>query len=65
MEHLSNDHKDHELTTKIVISYTIKRGILLGHTVLSLTKSQWKLRQHDQSFPMEGNDCRTNTTSEE
>ena len=43
MEHLSNDHKDHELSTKIVISYTIKRGILLGHTVLSLTKvSQWR-----------------------
>ena len=25
-----------------------------GHPVLRLTESQWKLRQHDQNFPMEG-----------
>ena len=25
-----------------------------GHPVLSLTESQWKLRQYNQNFPMEG-----------
>ena len=36
-----------------------------GHPVrascFEFDENQWKLRQHDQGFPMEGNDCRTNT----
>ena len=51
MEHLSNDHKDnsnqYENGHKICSE--------MGHPVLTLLKSQWKLRQqHDQNFPMEG-----------
>ena len=50
MEHLLNDHKDqpnqhnnsHELCNET------------EHPVLSLLGSQWKLRQHDQNFPLEG-----------
>ena len=39
------------ISTRIVINYAMKQGI-----VLSLLKSQWKIRQqHDQNFPMEGN----------
>ena len=50
MEHLSNDHKDrpnlHENSHKPRDE--------MGHPVVNLTESQWKLRQqHDQNFPME------------
>ena len=50
MEHLSNDHEDHpnqyENTHKLC-DETL-------HPVLSLTESQWKLRQpQDQKLPME------------
>ena len=59
MEHLSNDHKNypnqhedsHELCNET------------GHPIDNLMESQWKLRQqHDQNFPMEGKNCRTNTS---
>ena len=51
MEHLSSDHEDHpnqhENNHKLCSE--------MGHPVLSLLESQWKLRQqHDQNFPMEG-----------
>ena len=51
MEHLSNDHEDclnqHKNSHKLYDE--------TGHPVLSLMKSQWKLRQqHDQNVPMEG-----------
>ena len=51
MEHLSNDHKDcphqHENSHKLCDE--------MGHPVMNLIESQWKLRQqHDQNFPMEG-----------
>ena len=51
MEHLSNDHEDHPNQQE----NSHKRRNKMGHPVLSLCKSQWKLRQqHDQNFPMEG-----------
>ena len=51
MEHFSNDHEErpnlHENSHKLFDE--------TGHPVLTLTESQWKLRQqHDQNFPMEG-----------
>ena len=50
MEHLSNECKDHpneqENSHKL---YDQTR-----HLVLSLLESQWKLRQHDQNFLMDG-----------
>ena len=50
MEHLSNDHKDHpnqhENSDKLCDE--------MGHPIDNLMKSQWKLRQHDQNFPMGG-----------
>ena len=50
MEHLTNDHKghpnQHENSHKLCSE--------MGHPILSLLISQWKLRQqHDQNFPME------------
>ena len=52
MEHLSNDHEDCPYQHKIIYKLCDETG----NPVLSLTKSQWKLRQqHDQKFPMEGN----------
>ena len=49
-KHLSNDHEDrpnrHENSHKLYDE--------TGHPVLSLTESQWKLRQQHQNFPMEG-----------
>ena len=51
MEHLSNDHKDH--LNQHENSHNLRDEI--GHPVLSLLETQWKLRQrHDQSSPMEG-----------
>ena len=50
MEHLSNDHKDYPNQHKN--SHKICNE--MGHLVLSLFESQWKLRQHDQNFPMKG-----------
>ena len=50
MEHLSNDHKDHPHQHK----NSHKLCDEMGHPVLSLLESQWKLRQqHDQNFPRE------------
>ena len=51
MEHLSNDHEDcpnqHKSSNKLCNE--------TGHPNLSLTESQWKLRQqNDQNFQMEG-----------
>ena len=58
MEHLSNDHKDrsnqHENSHKLCDE--------TGHPVTSLTKSQWKLRQHDQNFQRRESLCKTNTS---
>ena len=51
MEHVSNDHKDHPNQHE----NSHKPRNETKHPVLSLLKSQWKLRQqHDQNFPMEG-----------
>ena len=52
MEHLSNDHKDcpnqQENSHKLCDE--------MGHPILSLMESQWKLRQlHDQNFSIEEN----------
>ena len=50
MEHLSNNHEDrpnqHEKSYKLCND--------TGHPTFSLMKSHWKLKQHDQNFPIEG-----------
>ena len=43
MEHLSNDQKDHPNQHE-------KCGEM-GHLVVNMMKSQWKLRQQHQNFP--------------
>ena len=49
MEHPSNDHEDHPISTRIAISHAMKR-----HPILRLLERQWKLRQQqDQNLPME------------
>ena len=49
MEHLLNDHKDHPNQHSHALCDE------MGHLVVNVTVSQWKLRQeHDQNFPMEG-----------
>ena len=51
MEHLSNDHEDRHNQHKN--SHKLRDE--MGHLVVNLMESQWKLRQqHDQNFPMEG-----------
>ena len=51
MEHLSNDHKDHP--NKHENRHNACNE--MGHPVVNLMESQWKLRQqHDQNFQMEG-----------
>ena len=50
MEHLSNDLEDHPNQQEGTHKLCDERGT----PILSLTESQWKLRQHDQIFPMEG-----------
>ena len=51
MEHLSNDHKEHPNQHKIIQKLYDE----MGHPIMNLMESQWKLRQqHDQNFPMEG-----------
>ena len=50
MEQLSNDPKDHP--NQYENSHKPLDGT--GHRVLSLSESQWKLRQHDKNFPIEG-----------
>ena len=48
MEDLSNDHEDHPNQ----LENGHKSRDETGHPVLNLLESQWKLRQHDQNFPM-------------
>ena len=51
MEHLSNDHEDHPNCHE----NTHKLSDEMGHPVVNLMESQWKLKQqHDQNFPMDG-----------
>ena len=51
MEHLSNDHKDHPNQCQ----NSHKLWDEMGHLIVSLMESQWKLiQQHDQNFPIEG-----------
>ena len=50
MEHLSNDHEDHPHQHEN--NHKPHNGT--RHPVLSLLKRQWKMRQHDQNFPIEG-----------
>ena len=51
MAYLSNDHDDWANQYK----NSHKLCNELGHPVVNLMESQWKLRQkHDQNFPMEG-----------
>ena len=50
MEHLSNDHEDRPNQRKI----SHKQCDEMGHPVMHMMESQWKLRQqHDQNFSME------------
>ena len=50
MEHLSNDLEDcpnqHKNSHKLCSE--------MGHPILSLLESQWKLKQQHQNFPMKG-----------
>ena len=47
MEHLSNDHEDHPNQHK----NSHKLWDVMGHFIVNLMESQWKLRQqHDQNF---------------
>ena len=56
MEHLSNDHEDHHNQPE----NSHKLCDETGHPVVNLMESQWKLRQqHDQNFPVEGSDTRS------
>ena len=49
MEHFLNDHEDHTNPHKNSLKlYNDK-----GHTFLNWMQNQWKLRHHDQHFPME------------
>ena len=50
MENLSNDYKDHPNENK----NSCKLCEEMGHPIRSLMESHWKLRQHDQNFPMMG-----------
>ena len=51
MEHLSNDHLEHH--NQHENSHNLCTEI--GHPVLSLQESQWKVTKwHNQNFPMEG-----------
>ena len=50
MEHLSNDHKDHPNQHK----NSHKLCDETGHPIVNFMESQWKLRQYDQNFQMEG-----------
>ena len=61
MEHLSNDHKYH--SNELKNSHKLRDE--MGHPILGMIESQWKLRQpHDQ---MENhcreNHCRTNISA--
>ena len=48
MEDLSNDHEDHHNQHE----NGHKPHDETGHPVLNLLESQFKLRQHNQNFPM-------------
>ena len=50
MEHLSNDCKDYPNQHE----NSHKPRDETGYPVLSLLEIEWKLRQHDQNFPIEG-----------
>ena len=50
MEHLSNEYKDNPNEHK----NSHKLFDEMGHPIVNLMESQWKLRQqHGQNFPME------------
>ena len=48
MEHLSNDYEDHPNQH----GNSHKLYDEMGHPTVNLMESQWKLKQHDQNFPM-------------
>ena len=51
MEYLSNDHKDHPNQNKNIK----KQCNEMGHYIVNMMESQWKLRQqHGQNFPVGG-----------
>ena len=51
MEQLSNDHEDRPNQHE----NSLKQSDEMGHIVLNMMESQWKLRQQDdQNFLMEG-----------
>ena len=51
MEHLSNDHEDHPNQRK----NSHKLCDELGHPVLKLLESSWKMiQQHNKNLPMKG-----------
>ena len=51
MKHHSHDHKDHFNQHK----NGQKLCNEMGHPLLSLMESHWKLRQQHQNFPIKGN----------
>ena len=50
MEHLPSDHEDHHSQHE----NSHKLHDEMGHPIMNLMESEWKLRQHDQNFLMEG-----------
>ena len=50
MEHLSNDHNNHLNQS----GNTHKQCDETGYRVVNMMKSQWKPRQRDQNFSLEG-----------
>ena len=58
MEHLSNDHEDHSNQQE----NSHKLCDEMGHPVVNLMESQWKLRQqHWGTSQWRESHCRTNT----
>ena len=50
MEHLPSDHEDHPSQHK----NSHKLYDEMGHPIMNLMESEWKQRQHDQNFLIEG-----------